>query len=293
MGYGLNFQTNTIINSTNLFGKAKSNSTLEAEDMFQVKYGFNFKKDCVKSIRYKAGYNFTPCEATLNFANVTAPTTGTDYYRLDIYLAAEGAEPAAYANDMGKKVIPFWVEFTVKKGESNIAAKVADLLKKNNVFFMGEQLINTTVSGNVITLTGATEYQRFDKIQLYKYETEGIGMEEVANVATITKKGTNSFGTYSQLIKDLRLPTAANTNWTARFKEDTPTVGAIYNQYIIEYQAPANNNSMQAVGGQLDSVTVHSFWVNQAIDSAWKTAIAIIDPDGENVEEENITDLES
>ena len=61
------------------------------------------------------------------------------------------------------------------------------------------------------------------------------------------------FGTYSQIVKDLRLPTVENTNWLHLRKAETPIVGAVYDQYIIEYCAPANNRPLGAVGCETTS----------------------------------------
>jgi hypothetical protein len=35
-------------------------------------------------------------------------------------------------------------------------------------------------------------------------------------------------------MKDLRLPTAANTRWTAIAKDDMPVFGGHYNEYVIK-----------------------------------------------------------
>ena len=276
MGYGLNFQTNTIINSTDLF------EGLSEKGLIKIKYDFNFATDCIKAVRKAEGHDYTACKATIDFTNLVSATENL-YYRLDVYLGVEGADPAIYANDSVTKGIPFWIEFVAKKGETaaNLAQKLYNLLNKNNVFFIGEKLINVTQSGAVVTLEGATEYQRFRKIELYKYDAAGAGSEKVTDAVEnsqikITVKGKNGFGTYSQLIKDLRLPTAANTNWTRLRKDDAPIVGEIYNQYIIEYQAPANNNSMQAVGGKLDSTTVHVFWVKEDIASDFEDELTTV-----------------
>ena len=103
-------------------------------------------------------------------------------------------------------------------------------------------------------------------------------------IALVTK-GKNAFGTYSQIVKDLRLPTAANYQWLATRKVEIPIVGAVYNQYIIEYHAPANSHPLSVVGGRLDSHTTHVFWVKNDTElvTAWENALKtlgdIIDSD--------------
>jgi len=73
----------------------------------------------------------------------------------------------------------------------------------------------------------------------------------------------------------LRLPTAANYQWQAIRQVEVPIVGAIYDQYIIEYHAPANSHPLSVVGGRLDSYTTHVFWVknDSALITAWETAL--------------------
>lgn len=87
------------------------------------------------------------------------------------------------------------------------------------------------------------------------------------------------FGTYSQIIKDLRLPTTENTRWLHLRQAETPIVGAIYDQYIIEYCAPANNRPLGAVGCEVDSYTTHIFWVKHDIaaefDALFKADVGI------------------
>ena len=98
-----------------------------------------------------------------------------------------------------------------------------------------------------------------------------------ANIA-LKERGANSFGTYSQIVKDLRLPTAANYQWTHVRQVETPIVGAIYNQYIIDYCAPATNEPLAVVGGRMDSHTTHVFWVKNdaALIKEWETALKTI-----------------
>ena len=164
------------------------------------------------------------------------------------------------------------------------------------MFQVDKDLIKVANDGaGKITLTGATEYQRFRKVTINIFEEAADYDDEVAAMnpnkvqatdpIALVKFGKNAFGTYSQIIKDLRLPTAANYQWSAIRQVETPIVGATYNQYIIEYHAPANSHPLSVVGGRLDSYTTHVFWVKNDTDlvSAWETALkkvgTIIDSD--------------
>lgn len=310
MATGLNFQTQTIINSnldpdssklngkgtdnTYLFKSDKTNIDGEEVDALKIKRDFVFVKGCVKAIRKRAGYEAVPCKATIDFDDPTLSAAlkaggAKTYCRLDIYLGVEGAEPYIYSTPWVQKGMPFWIEFTVKEADeaATIAKNVADMLKKNHVFLCDKDLINVSVTGSKLVLEGATEYQRFRKIEISTFDAYDDYADKVAELdptktaATdikLDERGKNSFGTYSQIIKDLRLPTAANYQWTHIRQVETPIVGAIYNQYIVEYEAPATNDGLHAVGQRMTSHTVHVFWVKNDSDliSAWETALATI-----------------
>ena len=290
---GLNFQTQTIINSNLDPDSGKDVKLFEAANgVLRIKRDFNFytNKDGygkICAIRKRAGYNATLCNATVDFSKLTTalvPTSGVTYARFDIYLGVEGAEPFIYATPWVQKGMPFWVEFTVKAGENatDIANNVAKLIKTNHIFLHDKDLINLTVKGAILTLEGATEYQRFRNIEINKFAMKDDYSEKVAELGdgniVLNKRGENAFGTYSQITKDLRLPTAANWQPYHIRKVETPIVGAIYNQYIIEYVAPASNEGLGAVGQKLESTTTHVFWVKNDTDliTEWEKALKVV-----------------
>ena len=331
MATGLNFQTQTIINSnldpdssklngkgtdnTYLFKSGKTNIDGVEVDALKIKRDFVFVKDCVKAIRKRAGYNAVMCKATIDFTDSALSAAlkaggAKTYCRLDIYLGVEGAEPYIYSTPWVQKGMPFWIEFTVKEADeaATIAKNVADMLKKNHVFLCDKDLINVSVSGSKLILEGATEYQRFRKIEISTFDAYDDYADKVAELdptktaATdikLDERGKNSFGTYSQIIKDLRLPTAANYQWTHIRQMETPIVGAIYNQYIVEYEAPATNDGLHAVGQRMTSHTVHVFWVKNDSDliSAWETALGtvgtVVDVDATSGNDEDDSGLSS
>lgn len=293
---GLNFQTQTIINSNLDPDSGKGVKLFEAaEGVLRIKRDFNFYKNKdgygkVCTIRKREGYDAKLCKAIVDFSKLTdlIPDSGVTYARFDIYLGVEGAEPFIYSTPWVQKGMPFWVEFTVKSGDTatKIAENVAKLIKTNHIFLQDKDLINLTVSGAVLTLEGATEYQRFRNIEINKFTMKDDYSEKVAELNTKTKtgaifldeRGKNAFGTYSQITKDLRLPTAANWQPYHIRKVETPIVGAIYNQYIIEYVAPATNEGLGAVGQRLESTTTHVFWVknDKKLITEWEDALKIV-----------------
>lgn len=307
---GLNFQTQTIINSNLdpdsgkgvvLFEDKKEKVDGVEKDVLKIKRDFIFVKDNVDCIRRREGYAAELCEATIDFTKLPSvvPTDhAVNYLRLDIYLGVDGAEPYIYSTPWYHKGKPFWVEFLAKKGDSAkaLADRLEKTIKSNHMFQVDKDLIKVTNDGaGKITLTGATEYQRFRKVTLNIFQETADYDDEVATMnpnevqaadpIALVKFGKNAFGTYSQIIKDLRLPTAANYQWSAIRQVETPIVGAIYNQYIIEYHAPANSHPLSVVGGRLNSYTTHVFWVKNDTDlvSDWETALkkvgTIVDSD--------------
>ena len=290
---GLNFQTQTIINanvdkdSKNavLFEAVKTKVDGVEVDAVKIKRDFLFVKDNVKAIRKAEGYDAVACEAVIDFSKIAdiQPTEAEPkkYCRLDIYLGVEGAEPFIYATPWVQKGMPFWVEFTVNNdNKGKIAEVVAEMIKKNHLFLVDKDLLVVEASGNELILTGATEYQRFRKVEVNVFATD----DEAEKVADLTEnaevklleRGKNGFGTYSQIVKDLRLPTAENYQWTHIRQAEKPIVGAVYDQFIVEYCAPASNEGLAAVGQKLESNTTHVFWVKNDIAADFEAALATV-----------------
>ena len=288
---GLNFYTQTIINSNvdhDSNGKVLF-ALNDAENALHIKRDFLFEADKVKAIRKRNGYDAEACKVVVDFDALkdTLLPEGEKkaYCRLDIYVGVEGAEPFIYSTPWVQKGMPFWVEFTVTAANKDaIAAHVADMIKKNNLFQVDKDLLNVEVNGNKLTLTGATEYQRFRNVEVNVFAADADYADKVASLKdgdfdTDFVRGKNGFGTYSQIVKDLRLPTAENYQWTHLRQAETPVVGAIYNQYIIEYCAPASNEGLAAVGQKLESNTTHVFWVksdDEDLVADWEDALSAI-----------------
>ena len=293
---GLNFQTQTIINSNldpDSSNKGKEVKLFEnKENALRIKRDFVFAKDDergkVLAIRKRAGYDAVACKATIDFSKITEIQPSKEepkkYCRLDIYLGVEGAEPYIYSTPWVQKGMPFWVEFTVTKANKDkIAEVVADMIKKNHLFLVDKDLLYVEANGNQLTLIGATEYQRFRNVEVRTFAVTDDYAElaaELGNEAPIKleERGKNAFGTYSQIVKDLRLPTAANYQWTHIRQVETPIIGSIYNQYIIEYCAPSTNEGLGAVGARLESHTTHVFWVknDEELIGEWEAALSLV-----------------
>ena len=288
---GLNFQTCTIVNSLkDADSKGKDLFSIEPvlengkeTTALKIKRDFLFIKEYIQDIRSAEGYEPKACEATIDFSGLMDSLKAEEntYCRLDVYVKYEGAEPFYGANPLHiQKGIPFWIEFTVKPNDTaeKVAENIEKQIKKDHPFLIDKDIINVEREGSKLTLSGATEYQRFETINVSKFGLADNDAELVAELGEegieLVERGLNGFGTYSHIVKDLRLPTAANYQWTHIRQAETPIIDAIYNQYIIEYCAPASNEGTQFVGHRGLSHTTHVFWVKQDLVSEWEAALA-------------------
>lgn len=280
MKTGLNFYTTTIINSDKYVnGKSHFKADTNAAYIYP---GMTFFKDGIQKVYYKEGYEGEMAKVEVDLAQLK-PTTKT-YYRLDIYVKVQGAEPYIYATPWIQKGRPFWVEFSLPGGTVATAGTPEDAdavvkaINKEHIFQVGDDQITAEVNGTKVVLTATTDYLRFARVEIVKLNDEG---DDVEVVGTKQTKGTNllikeitkgqaSFGTYSHIIKDIQLPTNENTRWMHLRQDETPIIGAIYDQFIIEYTAEANNRPLGAVGCEVKSHTTHTFWVKKEVSTAFK-----------------------
>lgn len=277
MKTGLNFQTCTIINSDKYY-KDTTKQTFEAKnEHLIIRPGFNFEASNIQKVYQADGYEGEMAQIEIDLAQLK-PTTKT-YYRLDIYVKVQGAEPYIYATPWIQKGRPFWVEFSLAAtGTNPDADALVKAINKEHIFQVGDDQIKAKATGTKVTLTATADYLRFAKVEIVKLNDEGDDVEVVGTKQTEgsnllikeVTKGQAAFGTYSHIIKDLRLPTNENTRWLHIRQDETPVIGTIYDQYIIEYKAPANNRPLGAVGCEVDSYTTHVFWIKHELAASFK-----------------------
>lgn len=270
-----------------------------------------FEKRWVESIRKAKGHKMELCEATLDLAKVKEAVGTATVARLYIYVGLEGSEESIYANDWYRKGMPLSVSFAVAE-PADMAKAIVDTVNKFNVFTKVKKVLDVKAEGAKLTIKGTHEYQRLQKINILvgdgemlgeekavlawdlseaRYEASGaedaIGAEAYTakTGVTLVNPGVNGFGTYSQLLKDLRLPTANHNHWLSVQKDEMPVVGSVYTQYIINYYAPSTANpSFTAVGNRSMSETTHVFWVREDLVEEWEEVLAAIDPDAAGFE---------
>ena len=257
-----------------------------------------FEKRWVESIRKAEGHNFELCEASVDLSKIDFGSAKVA--RLYIYVGLDGSEESIYANDWYRKGMPLSVSFVVGDAAS-MAKAIEDTVKTFNVFTKVKKVLDVKAEGSVLNIKGTHEHQRLQKISILVGDAESIlgeevavveyerGRKEAADVITIVNPGVNGFGTYSQLLKDLRLPTAVHNHWLNVQKDEMPIVGALYTQYIITYYAPSMANpSFTAVGNRSMSETTHVFWVKKELVPAWEAVLAKLDPDGGSLDAANV-----
>jgi hypothetical protein len=257
-----------------------------------------FEKRWVESIRKAEGHNFELCEASVDLSKIDFGTAKVA--RLYIYVGLDGSEESIYANDWYRKGMPLSVSFAVGAA-ADMAKAIEDTVKTFNVFTKVKKVLDVKAEGSVLTIKGTHEHQRLQKIAILVGDAKSIlgeevavveyerGRKEAADVITIVNPGVNGFGTYSQLLKDLRLPTAVHNHWLSVQKDEMPIVGALYTQYIITYYAPSMANpSFTAVGNRSMSETTHVFWVKSDLVADWEAVLAKLDPDGGSLDAANV-----
>lgn len=271
-----NWTTTTLINELP-FIKAESDKIRIGKHLFETRW--------VEAIRKAEGHAPVICSAELDMTKVKTAMDNAkvNVARLYLYVGLEGSEESIYANDWYRKGMPLSISFA-NDTAANMATNIVDTVKRFNVFTKVKKVLDVTVKGTTtLVISGTHEYQRLQKIcvlidagmgeetAIVNYEANRKEDAAVTNIV----RGVNGFGTYSQLLKDLRLPTAAHTHWMSVQKDEMPIVGATYTQYIITYYAPSTANpSFTAVGNRSMSETTHVFWVKNDLVKDWESELA-------------------
>lgn len=290
-----NWTTTTVINELPFINDKEAGKLRIGKHLFEKRW--------VESINKAEGHDYKLCEATVDLQNVTFGTAKVA--RLYIYVGLEGSEESIYANDWYRKGMPLSVSFAVGAA-ADMAKAIEDTVKTFNVFTKVKKVLDVKAEGTKVTIKGTHEHQRLQKIAILVEDVDSKLCEEKAVAewnlrdaryhagkandamgaeayaaktgVTLVEAGVNGFGTYSQLLKDLRLPTAVHNHWLSVQKDEMPVVGAVYTQYIINYYAPSTANpSFTAVGNRSMSETTHVFWVKNDLVDAWEEVLANLD----------------
>lgn len=282
--------TNTIILNNNLdsSGKPKWTSVTDVpedkattenpakEGELNVKRVMHFFKNNVQAI-YKRAAN-DPVLSTVEF---DMANNGAGVYRVVLYMRLSGSNNAYYSNDMVFKGKPLVYEFSVETDDTagDMATKAKNAINKIASLYGDNYITVDAVSGK-LKITGTDEYQVFTVAKVQKFDPNVnsalIGGEFVDSIEATITNGKPGFGTYTQIIKDLRLPTMEAIRFGGINQEELPILGAKYNQYTIYYCKDRGIMGSDAVGDTVTSKTTHVFFVNTDIATEFETALGNI-----------------
>ena len=229
---------------------------LRVNDFKKVNIVAVYKQEAVQAVNGSVTFATLPNEEGL--------------FRINLYVRLSGSQNSYYSNDMVFKGRPFVYEF---KGNTT-ATDLAAIIKNINQLY-GDKFLKVEVSGSGVKFTG-DNYALFTIAKIEKFVQDNSvfpsingGTWEEVSKGTITKC-VNGFGTYDQILKDLRLPTMEARRWEAVNKEELPIPGTLYNQYTIDYCVDRGILGTDAVGDVVKSLTHHVFFVPQALATTFE-----------------------
>ena len=299
------FTTTNVLNSLkdlttgkDLIVTQKLNKEGELEDLKDeiiIKRIGNFKKANVESIHHTAGSEAELAAVCMDFTNVVS---NGKKYRLNMYIGlTQGSADSRYANDLYHKGKAFSIDFDGLDTAAKTVAKLADVLKKYDILVYGDKQLNVYSSGALLALEAVNEYQRFVRVNIEELNASAyfeMGdykvikslddlKKDMASHDAVVKAGTpvkeglfvgkEGFGTYSYLLHNLRLPTAARYGAFAWNKEESPVPGVVYDEYVIRYCVNRGELGLNAVGDTVKSVTTHVIYVPSTLSETVKTTL--------------------
>lgn len=200
-------------------------------------------------------------------------------YRIKLYMRLSGSQNSYYANDFVFKGKPLVYEFRIASNSTpgaTVAAEAKRVIDKIQTLY-GDKWIKTSVSDTVLTISGTDEYQLFTEAKLQKLNVAANNaltnevFEDIAEGTIVPCR--EGFGTYTHILKDLRLPTIESRRFEAVNQEELPIPGMKYNQYTIYYKVDRGLFGGAALGQQVTSMTTHVFYVLESISDTFETMI--------------------
>ena len=302
------FTTTTVINSNQDFTTGKplwstrsASAPLNEPATFYVKRVNKFISTNVLAVYKAVATDPEMAKANIDLSRLDG--SEGDIFRLNIYIApTQASQSSLYANDLETKGKPLSVDFVWKSDAATTAEKLVKAIKKNELMVYGQNLLKVNNYYSYLTVEATDEYQRFRYLNIEKFDAEahhGMGeynvvrslddLVEVEHNSQITTgsenyfKGKEGFGTYSWLLHNLRLPTHYRTRFAAPNQDETPIIGAKYNQYTIHYCVNRGILGTNAVGDLVKSKTTHVFYVNQNVANDFEIGLRTLCPDMETI----------
>ena len=269
--------TNTIVLNSLKDVTTGLDKIVKGSDAIEVRRVNKFLKKNVSAMHKR-----TASDPVIGKAEFTITNPGVGIYRLKLYIRLSGSQNSYYSNDFVFKGKPFVYEFKIASNSTtatDVAKEIKRVIDKIQAFY-GDKYIKTEVSSDKLTIHGVDEYQLFTEAKIQKLNTAANNpltnevFEDVIE-GKITKS-VEGFGTYTHILKDLRLPTIEARKFEAVNQEELPVPGAKYNQYIIEYKVDRGLFGGAAVGQQVTSKTTHVFYVLDSLATEFETALKVL-----------------
>lgn len=224
-------------------------------------------------------------DATIS-SNKGVAASAKGIYRLNLYIRlGQGSMNSNFANVWVFKGKPLAFEYLAKTDADATAAKIADGLEariKYETTRFGSKNIKVTNNGSgklTIEACGPDAcYQWFTTAELQKFNAEATNALNDGEYMDIAATVTNTmceypFGTYDEILKDLRLPTPEHTGWATIQRDEMPVLGQTYDQFMIYMCKNRGIMGGDAVGEPTKSITAHSIWVPSDAAAAFKTLL--------------------
>lgn len=265
--------TNTIVLNSLKDVTTGLDKIVEGPDNIEVRRVNKFLGKNVSAIHKRTASDPVIGKAEFNVANLAA-----GIYRLKLYIRLSGSQNSYYSNDFVFKGRPFVYEFRITS-KTDVAKEIKRVIDKIQAFY-GDKYIRTEVRGNKLIIHGVDEYQLFTEAKIQRLNTAANNpptnevYEDIIE-GTITKS-VEGFGTYTHILKDLRLPTIEARRFEAVNQEELPIPGMKYNQYTIYYTVDRGLFGGAAVGQQVTSKTTHVFYVLESIAAEFEAALAML-----------------
>ena len=297
----LNYTTTTIVNDgANVFADA-------TKKLFRVKFGPELFNDGTihKACLVKKQAYVAPVKAT---ATVTLPSA-EGIYRIAMYIRLRNNNNPYFSNEWVFKGKPLYVEFNGGDSAADIVARA----KKYMLAQYGYNLVDFSAGSAAgddtpapLVITAHDQWEMFvdqdnnDGVRVEKLATVDMAGNVIAagavansptheafvpdSTVTVTiDNGNEAFGDFAHIVKDLRLPTAANRRWQGIAEgdvmgdepnDDKPLPTGKYTQYTIQYTSERGVLQQSALGGLGISRTVHVFYVESGAVSAFESALS-------------------
>jgi hypothetical protein len=235
--------------------------------------GITLNLNEIKDVKFKEAVPASPGKLQ------TKVISGSDIYKYKIYLKQSGNINSAFSNSLAYQGKPYVVEINPRGGSPDSTAdkiKKALRLAGNNSLDVQFKTTIDLIGDNYTEFTDACSLEKFVVNSEYP---DGGYWEKVSGGIVGSVLPENGFGTYESIMKNINLPTCANTGLTALHQDEMPVIGGLYDQFIITYSADRGSMGTSAVGANEVSTTTHVLWVKQEFSENFQIILGIKDPE--------------